>query len=921
MRGWSPSITCTQSRLKISRTVGMSIPYLTDMKNRRTGWGKELLMFSFVSPPASLSIQTRSLLAFPYVSYMYPRTFATDVAWEMMIVQGSSEIGSSVTRATVLKSGNHYQDKDSRRTGEGQQVFIEVINASAVVEDWGAAVVAHSLRDAGTKKKLACLIHHESLRASTVKELQSLYDHVITIDRIGNPQPANLYLMNRPDLLYTFTKINLWRQTQFRKIVYIDADVVALRAPDELFDLPDTFAAAPDVGWPDIFNTGVMVLTPHMGDFWALQTLANAGDSFDGADQGLLNQYFEHKPWKRLSFTYNCTPSGSYQYEPAYRYFKSNIKMVHFIGSQKPWQHGRTAHSTGGSYQELLSRWWAVYDRHFKISTYEYAELGQWNVRPGAVQVGTDAAVERPVAKVDVPMTEKHDGILELVEEQPQPERTVFAAPQMQWDATRSAPPAESKPEAANFPSQIYEFNNDPKPFRPPHSYAEPPRDMYYSVPSTKPKKEASPPAIFPWEERKQKPTRIWVDDEPEPAPIIREPELDLEATGLDEFGVTMEKDENILPSTPAIKIDEAPWQSFGAVNKNVWDDVSGIGEYVRALTAAQKKRGGVQVLSTTDTSKAPTQILSPDADTDPSEFMERANHRRESLILTDFPSQIERPSLPVTPAPIRRQNFWSGERDGEGDLPPAEGVPEQADWDPNAQLEQLRKNSLIETMNITLPDRTMKSREMPRSAQLVTQPGDDESQPSGAAQSSSRTESTANDTTTTSTRSEANSSSRQMLSETSAFTPSLHGTQESSSNASARTDWDPNAQLEQLRKNSLMENMNINLSERTMESREMPQSAGLLTSLRDGFQLSGAGASNFQSRFSTNDSASTSERSGMSSSSRQDFGESWSYSSSSQEMHRSSTNSMEQSGTSQSNTEQNSTERSDTGSAGRGIL
>lgn len=172
--------------------------------------------------------------------------------------------------------------------------------------------------------------------------------------------------MNRPDLLFAFTKINLWRLTQFRKIVYVDADIVALRAPDELFDLPDTFAAAPDVGWPDIFNTGVMVLSPHMGDYWALRTLAGSGDSFDGADQGLLNQYFEHKDWKRLSFTYNCTPSANYQYEPAYRHHKSKISMVHFIGEEKPWLKGRSGRGPPGAYQELLGRWWAVYDRHFR---------------------------------------------------------------------------------------------------------------------------------------------------------------------------------------------------------------------------------------------------------------------------------------------------------------------------------------------------------------------------------------------------------------------------------------------------------------------------------------------------------------------------------------------------------------------------
>jgi len=171
--------------------------------------------------------------------------------------------------------------------------------------------------------------------------------------------------MGRPDLLFAFTKIGLWRQTQYRKIVYIDADIVALRNLDELFDIEDSFAAAPDIGWPDAFNSGLMVVTPSMGDFWALQSLAQAGDSFDGADQGLLNQYFEHKPWKRLSFTYNCTPNAEYQWEPAYRYHKSNIKAVHFIGKRKPWFVGR-GDSGQNTYGELVSRWWSVYDRHYR---------------------------------------------------------------------------------------------------------------------------------------------------------------------------------------------------------------------------------------------------------------------------------------------------------------------------------------------------------------------------------------------------------------------------------------------------------------------------------------------------------------------------------------------------------------------------
>jgi glycogenin glucosyltransferase len=242
-------------------------------------------------------------------------------------------------------------------------------------------VLAHSLRDNGTKKQLAVLVTLDSLNATTIEELkvyseinwvreaantgiQKVYDCIIPVDRITNKSPAKLYLMNRPDLSSTFTKIALWRQTQFEHVVYIDADVVALRAPDELFIDPPTFAASPDIGWPDCFNSGVLSLKPNMGDYYALLALAERGISFDGADQGLLNMHF--RDWQRLSFAYNCTPSGNYQYVPAYRHFQSSISMVHYIGNEKPWIVGREYKGAIGVYEELLGRWWAVYDKHYR---------------------------------------------------------------------------------------------------------------------------------------------------------------------------------------------------------------------------------------------------------------------------------------------------------------------------------------------------------------------------------------------------------------------------------------------------------------------------------------------------------------------------------------------------------------------------
>lgn len=266
--------------------------------------------------------------------------------------------------------------------------------------------------------------------------------------------------MDRGDLLFAFTKIHLWRLTQYRRIVYLDADVVSLRKTDELFDIEEPFAAASDVGWPDFFNTGVMSLKPNVGDYHALETLASSGDSFDGADQGLINQFYEHRSWHRLSFVYNCTPSANYQYEPAYRYHKSNIKNVHFIGKEKPWTKGRKMSGTPAVYKELLNRWWAVYDRHFRSPSRPYT-TSQYGPPTNLVQSyvkgetdgssygynatlplgGPTPGQEKSVTPAEPSLSDRPEHSEELlqgnVDPTPTSEQRRFSAPQAEWDGTR----------------------------------------------------------------------------------------------------------------------------------------------------------------------------------------------------------------------------------------------------------------------------------------------------------------------------------------------------------------------------------------------------------------------------------------------------------------------------------------------------
>jgi len=77
-----------------------------------------------------------------------------------------------------------------------------------------------------------------------------------------------------------------------------------------------------------------------METYAKLVSLAISKGSFDGGDQGLLNTYFGN--WRsslarRLPFIYNMVSNVSYTYAPALKQYASGVKIVHFLGADKPW--------------------------------------------------------------------------------------------------------------------------------------------------------------------------------------------------------------------------------------------------------------------------------------------------------------------------------------------------------------------------------------------------------------------------------------------------------------------------------------------------------------------------------------------------------------------------------------------------------
>lgn len=222
-------------------------------------------------------------------------------------------------------------------------------------------------------------IYNDALTDLSRDILQRSFHQIIQIDPLVNQSYTeeqnrqNLQLLQRPELAFALIKARLWEHTEFNQILYLDADTLPLN--DTLFHVFDLteqqtkyqIGAAADIGWPDMFNSGVMTIVPDRKLAQDLHDFILRETSIDGADQGILNQFFNPKcgitkenDWILLPFLYNVTtPNNGYQCPPAMLYFKDQIKLIHFIGKSKPWKAWTVKDFISNEYTNL---WHEIYN-------------------------------------------------------------------------------------------------------------------------------------------------------------------------------------------------------------------------------------------------------------------------------------------------------------------------------------------------------------------------------------------------------------------------------------------------------------------------------------------------------------------------------------------------------------------------------
>jgi glycogenin glucosyltransferase len=199
--------------------------------------------------------------------------------------------------------------------------------------------------------------------------------------------------------------------------------------------------------------------------------------------------------------------------------------------------------------------------------------------------------------------------------------------------------------------------------FQPPSSYPEAPKNMWYQVPA-KPEPKPTTTTIFPWEIHAPKPTRVFAYEPP-----VETPKEVVEHSVIPEEPKQPSIQKETSPPGPSHSYTRVPfepsaesWQTY--TRSNTWDEDPEIQRYIETLQARRTK----------------SQVTSPGATIGSPDRSPTVPGRRFSTKITDFPTEVERPSLPVTPAPIHRTSY-SYEASGTAILPVAEGVPNQEEW------------------------------------------------------------------------------------------------------------------------------------------------------------------------------------------------------------------------------------------------
>ncbi|MFN3850390.1 MAG: glycosyltransferase family 8 protein [Spirosomataceae bacterium] len=250
------------------------------------------------------------------------------------------------------------------------KTYVTLLTADSYLA--GVLVLWASLKKCNSQYPFLVLVSGNVSRR-VIRRLEKL-----NIDCKVVPSLKNPHLRDENHAFYTvFDKLNIYRLTEYEKIVYIDADILVVDNIDELFDKPNGSAVNSGGLLPNFkhwthLNSGVLVVEPDQSIFEDMVAQIGKLPSEDGGDQGFLQSYFYNWPHQKhlhLDQGYNMFSGFLNHFNDLFGYdFRQKkperiIKAIHFWADFKPWVRGRDAtQNLYGLEAEANLLWWQLHD-------------------------------------------------------------------------------------------------------------------------------------------------------------------------------------------------------------------------------------------------------------------------------------------------------------------------------------------------------------------------------------------------------------------------------------------------------------------------------------------------------------------------------------------------------------------------------
>ncbi|EPS69985.1 plant glycogenin-like starch initiation protein 3 [Genlisea aurea] len=207
-----------------------------------------------------------------------------------------------------------------------EEAYVTVLHSS---EDYvcGAIVLAQSIIFTNSSRDLV-LLADDAISPDSIRALKLSGWKTMRIQRMRSP-----FSRNNAYNEWNYSKLRMWRLIRYKKLLFIDADLIVNRNCDGFFAYPQLTAAGNYQ--KHLFNSGLMVVEPSECTYRDLVREMMVVESYNGGDQGFLNEMFWW--WHRLPAESNYLKVFVDPSDRLHWVNKDTVYAVHYTGL-KPWK-------------------------------------------------------------------------------------------------------------------------------------------------------------------------------------------------------------------------------------------------------------------------------------------------------------------------------------------------------------------------------------------------------------------------------------------------------------------------------------------------------------------------------------------------------------------------------------------------------